>query len=176
MTGTYSGGTKVLHWAMAAMIISLLGVGMIMVDLPKGDFRASVFDIHKQLGVAVLLLALVRIVWRLRTGVPALPASVTPRMAKMAAIAHLALYGLMLAMPISGILLSQAAGRSVHLLGISLPTILDKNAALKEVFEGGHEIMAWGLALLLALHVGAALYHHRWLKDEVLVRMLPGRP
>jgi len=171
----YDTFSKCLHWAMAAMIIGLLLAGVVMIDLPKGSLRSDVYGIHKQVGVAVLLLAVLRLGWRLRVGVPALPATMPPLEQRLAQLGHLGLYGLMLVMPLSGILMSQSGDHPVQLLGLTLPSLVGKDKELNDLFEGAHEVLAFAWAALLAAHVGAALRHHFVLKDGVLARMLPGR-
>lgn len=171
----YPAAIKSLHWLMALLIIGLWVVGQLMGDLPKGDFRAQVYGWHKGLGVVVLALVLLRLTWRLGAGVPTLPATMHGPERLAAHAGHILLYLLMILLPVDGILLSQTGGRAVMLLGWPLPTLIGKNDGLHEMFEIGHAVMGWGLALLLLGHVGAALRHHYILGDAVLVRMLPGR-
>lgn len=172
---SYDPVTKTLHWLMAFLIIGLWCVGLVMDDMPKGDLRTQVFGIHKAFGVLVLLLAFVRLGWRLGKGAPDLPAAMPPLERLGAKLGHVALYALMIAMPIDGILLSQSGGRAVNVFGLVLPTVIEKNEALKKAFEEGHEIMAWILAVVVVVHVAAAIRHHVMLKDDVLKRMLPRR-
>lgn len=169
----YDPVAKGLHWLMALLVIGLWSVGLVMDDLPKGDVRSQVIGLHKAMGVVVLVLAMARLGWRLGHPAPELPATM-PALERLAAkLGHWALYGLMIALPVDGILLSQAGGRVVNVFGVVLPTVLDKNEALKEIFETAHEAMGWLLAVVIAVHVAAALRHHFMLKDDVLTRMLP---
>ncbi len=170
----YDSVTKTLHWLMALLIIGLWVVGQLMGDLPKGDFRAQVYGWHKGLGVALLVLVLLRLAWRFGAGVPPLPATMQGRERAAAHAGHILLYLLMVLLPIDGILLSQTGGRAVMLAGWPLPTLIGKDDGLHDMFEAGHAVMAWGLALLVVGHVGAALRHHYVLRDTVLTRMLPG--
>lgn len=171
----YDPVAKSLHWLMAVLIIGLWCVGLTMEELPKGDLRSRIIGLHKAFGVVVLALVLVRLAWRATHAVPALPAPL-PALEKLAArLGHGVLYALMIALPVDGILMSQSGGRDVDVFGFVLPRLVEKNEALKEFFGEGHELMAWILAAVLALHVAAALRHHLVLKDEVLRRMLPGR-
>lgn len=171
----YDPFSKTLHWLMAFLIIGLWCVGLAMDELPKGDLRTQVFGIHKAFGVLVLLLALVRLGWRLGKGTPDLPATMPPLERLGAKLGHVALYVLMIALPVDGVLLSQTGGRAVNVFGVVLPTVIEKNEGLKKAFEEGHEIMAWILAVVVVVHVAAAIRHHLLLKDDVLKRMLPGR-
>lgn len=166
---------KSLHWLMALMIIALWCVGLVLEDLPKGDFKGQMFAVHKGIGVIVLVLTVVRLAWRATHPAPALPNSMGGTEQLAAKAGHLALYGLMILIPVAGILMSQAGGRPVVVAGLTLPTLVGKDEGLHEVFEEAHAILAWILALVLAGHVGAALRHHFMLKDNVLRRMLPGR-
>jgi len=173
--GTYHAVAKTLHWAMAAVMIALWGVGHLMQELPKGALRGTVYDCHKQLGIAILVLAFVRLGWRLWKGAPALDTAMPALQRLGAHLVHLALYGLMFALPASGIVNSQSGGHPVKLLGLRLPVLVGKEPALHELAEDGHALLGWVLLLLVAGHVAAALYHHFKLKDDTLVRMLPSR-
>ncbi|HTH15021.1 MAG TPA: cytochrome b [Magnetospirillum sp.] len=171
----YDPVAKTLHWLMAALIIGLWCVGLSTEALPKGDLRSQVIGLHKAFGVVVLALVVIRLAWRATHLAPELPGSMPPMERLGAKLGHLALYGLMVALPLDGILMSQTAGRPVNVFGLTLPTILDKNEALKGVFGLGHEVLAWVLAVVLVVHVAAALRHHWVLKDEIMRRMLPTR-
>jgi cytochrome b561 len=99
-----------------------------------------------------------------------------PAIERLAAkLGHLALYGLMIAIPIDGILMSQYGGREINVFGFIMPIMVEKNDAMKAIFKEGHEVLGWGLALLLLAHVAAALRHRFILKDQIMARMLPGR-
>jgi len=174
-SGRYDPLAKSLHWLMALMIIALWSVGIIMEDLPKGDFRSQVFGIHKAVGTLILALVVLRLVWRTTRRMPAFPDTMTDIERLAAHAGHIALYALMILLPIDGILLSQTGGRAVDVFGWTVPTLIGKDKVLHELFEGAHSAMAWVLALILAGHVVAALRHHFILKDNVLTRMLPGR-
>lgn len=162
-----------LHWLMALLIVALWTVGNVMDDLPKGPFRAEVFAMHKGFGVLILFLVPLRLALRRTFGVPALPATMRARDRALAHLVHLGLYGLMTAMPLAGIFLSQAGDHPVVLPGFTLPTLIQPDHMLKELFEDAHGAMGVMLAVLVAAHAGAALFHHFRLRDEVLRRMLP---
>ena len=171
----YDPVAKSLHWLMAALIIGLWGVGLGMEELPKGDLRSQIIGLHKALGVVVLALVVVRLAWRATHSAPPLPATMPAWEQLGAKLGHLALYGLMIAIPAAGILMSQSAGRDVNVFGWIVPTLVEKSDDLKEVFGEAHETLAWLLAVVLVVHVAAALRHHFMLKDDVLSRMLPRR-
>src|SRR5688572_11899865 len=112
-----------LHWLTVLMIIGLAIVGLSMDDLPNGPQKIQVYALHKSVGLTVLVLTLLRLGWRLLAGAPALPPM--PRWQRMAAHAsHVALYGLLLAMPLSGWLFNSAAGFPLRWFGwVRIPAL-----------------------------------------------------
>ena len=171
----YDSVARVLHWVMAAAILALWVIGHMIDALPKGPVRSEVIGLHKAIGVVLLVMAVARLAWRLVRPQPSLPESMPAMERLMAAAGHVALYGLMVLIPLDGILLSQSAGRDVSVFGMMLPALIGKDDAMKEIFKGGHVALGWILALVLAGHVAAALRHRYILKDDIMSRMLPGR-
>lgn len=173
----YTSTAIALHWLMAIMIIANFTLGVIMVDIPGlTPDKLRYFAWHKSAGVTILLLATVRLLWRLKHPAPPLPDTM-PGWEKAAAKAsHLLLYVLIFAVPLSGYFYTLAAGVPVVYFGIiELPVLIAKNKELKEVLKTTH----FGLNLLLAttvgVHVLAALKHQFIDRDTVLRRMLPVR-
>jgi cytochrome b561 len=171
----YDPVARTLHWGMAAAIMALWVVGHMIDALPKGSMRSEVIGLHKGIGVVILVLAVGRLAWRVARPQPALPSHMPSMEQMLAKLGHIALYALMVAIPVDGILMSQSAGRDVVVFGLTLPVMVAKDEAMRDVFKAGHGLMGWALALILAGHVVAALRHHLILKDEILRRMLPGR-
>lgn len=171
----YDGVMIALHWLAALMIFGLWGVGHWMEGLPKDDFRIQVYTMHKGIGVIVLALVVLRIVWRALHPAPDLPAGMGPVERLAAKGGHLLLYVLMIAIPVSGVVMSQTKGFAVKVVGLTLPTFVGKNEALHEVAEALHAGMGWLLAVVLVAHVAAALRHQFMLKDGLLDRMRPVR-
>lgn len=178
----YDGVAVFLHWLTALAIIALLAMGLIMTDLPRGSaLQFSMFQLHKSVGISVLVLTLVRFGWRLAHRPPSLPEGM-PAWEKGAAHAgHLAIYLLMFGLPLTGWALVSASPLNIPtvLYGVLpwphlpiLSTLADKKP-VAEAFENAHSAAAWSLIALLVVHVGAALRHHILLKDDVLRRMLP---
>lgn len=160
-----------LHWAMAVMIVALLAGGFVMDELPKGDLKFAAFNLHKLVGVVVLALVAVRLAWR--AGHPPAPANDIRAWQQAAArIAHVALYGAMIVMPVSGLLFTNF-GRGIRILGLSLAPVGGANQALADLFKEVHEVAGITLAALIAAHVAAALWHHFGRHDRTLLRMLP---
>lgn len=159
------------HWVMALLIIGMLGVGLYMTDLPIGIQKLKLYGLHKAFGILVLILVILRIIWRLSNKTPLLT---MPKLEVIAArLAHLALYALMLAMPLSGWLMTSAAGLPPSFFGLfTLPSLVAPNDDLRELFGFAHEWLAYGLIALIVLHTLAALKHHFYNKDDILRRMI----
>lgn len=169
--------TQSLHWGMALLIIAAWVIAGIMEDMPRGPEKAQVVGLHKSLGVTVCVLLLARIFWRRVKPPLAMPAGTPAWMHSAATAGHLALYALMLAVPVSGVVMSQAADRPVLVWGLfALPTLIAPNPELKSAMEEVHEVLGNGILLLAAAHAVAALFHQHVLKDGVLTRMLPRMP
>ncbi len=129
---------------------------------------------HKSFGMTVLLLMIVRLFWRRRSPPPALPATMKPLQRHLARISHVAFYVILFAMPLSGWLMIQAKGSSASWFGLwTWPNLIAKSDAAFGVFSLTHVVLGRLLFFLALLHIAAALKHHFWDRDGVLVRMLP---
>ncbi len=170
----YTSAAKWLHWIMAALIITVWTAGVYLADLPKGPDKTQWIQWHKAIGSVVLPLLVARIAWRFTHQPPALPSSIPALQQIIAHAAHWALYGSMLAQPLSGWAMSSAFGYPVKMAGfITLPFLLDKDEALGKELVEVHEIIGWTLGILVAGHILMALKHHFFDQDTVLLRMAP---
>lgn len=168
-----------LHWLIAAIIIGLLICGFVMGEIDGGDpLKYTLYQLHKSFGICVLVLSLLRLVWRLTHRPPPLPTEIKRWEKAVAQLVHAGFYVLMIGMPLVGWL-----GVSTSPLGIPtvifglvtlphLPFLQDIPGVSDQLFDL-HAAMAWGLIGLLVLHVGAALKHHFILRDDVLLLMTP---
>lgn len=174
MTQRYTLTAMGLHWLMAVLIFAIFPLGIYMHDLPLSPAKLQLYSYHKWIGVTIFLLVLVRLLWRATHKPPALPFGM-PRWQEWASGAvHGLLYLLMLVMPVSGWLMSSAKGFKTVWFGIvPLPDLVAKDKALGELLGEVHEVLSFTLALLIVLHVAAALKHHFVERDDVLRRMLP---
>jgi cytochrome b561 len=174
VTNHYTSTAKALHWLMAILLFGLLALGFYMHDLPLSPEKLQLYSWHKWAGVSAFLLVLVRLAWRVTHIPPALPASM-PKLMQLAAHAgHLGLYGLMLAIPISGWLMSSAKGFQTVWFGVlPIPDLLEKNKELGNLLQTIHMSLNLLFVVTLAGHIGAALKHHFIDKDDILTRMLP---
>ena len=171
----YGAISRLNHWITAALFLGALGLGLFMTygGLPR-EAIAPLMQWHKFLGVLVLVYGLWRVVWRARQGFPA-PAARMPRwQERAAALVHAGLLTAILAMPVSGILMTLAGGRALAIWDVTLLPSAGKIEWLHTTAEAIHETAPPILLLLLALHIGAALKHHVIDRDTTLRRMITG--
>lgn len=170
----WGGVSQFLHWLIVLLIIGQGVVGLTMGDLTNGPSKIQVYALHKSFGLTVLALVVLRVLWRLYAGAPA-PVPGTPTwQARIASLTHWALYALLFAIPISGWVLNSAAGFPLQYFGLfNLPALAGRDHDLHELAENAHETLFWILVALALLHAAAAFYHHVFLRDATLARMLP---
>lgn len=171
----YGGVAQLFHWLIAALIFVMLGLGYYMEDLPLGTQKLELYGIHKSTGLTIALLAALRLLWRLFHPPPPLPATMQPWERKAAVAVHWLLYLMLFVQPLVGFLQSNAANFPVVLWGmVPLPPLIGPDEPVSETLIGVHTVGGNFLAVLVILHIAAALRHHFVLKDDVLRRMLPG--
>lgn len=165
----------ILHWIVALLIIALLASGWTMVDIPRNTpERAFFFNLHKSLGIVGAFFIAALIAWRVRHEVPTLPASM-PRWERGAAVLnHWLFYILMVLVTLAGYLTSSFSKYGPKLFGIPLPHWGWEDAALRGDFAAVHRVAGLVFAVLIVLHVAAALKHLLWDRDGVFQRMMPG--
>src|ERR1700687_1293466 len=164
---------RVLHWLMAVCILAMLFIGVGMVSTIKPIYLTLV-SIHKPLGIAILVLALIRLALRLRYGAPSLPADLPEPMKLAAEGSHYVLSALMIAMPLLGWgMLSAAAYPVVLFGGWHLPAILPQSDSLHALLWDAHFYLAFAFFALILLHLAAALFHALIRRDGVFEAMAP---
>lgn len=173
---SYSLTAIVLHWAIAALIIGQIVMGLTMALL---DDQALAFDLiqwHKSFGLLTLALVVLRLLWRLLHRPPALPAAMPKRERQAAYLSHVLLYILMFAVPLTGWLLASTSVLNIPTYAFNLVVIphlpVRASDAAEAFWTAAHHWLAFALAGLVALHGAAALRHHFILGDDVLTRML----
>jgi cytochrome b561 len=171
----YGHVAQLLHWAVVGLIITQFVLVQIIEDLPRTSLeRFETTTLHKSVGITVLLLAIVRLIWRVRSPPPLLPAAMKAWERAVAQVTHWGLYGLMFALPLSGWIWSNSHDFAVSYFGLfELPRLVQESKPLQDVFHEVHEILATLLFALAILHTLAALKHHFFDRDTVLRRMLP---
>jgi cytochrome b561 len=190
----YTKTAKILHWLIALGIFGMFALGWYMSELPKegpkqmaydlfdwgiytwtlseeASPRTFYFNLHKSIGITLLALIIVRIFWRITHKAPAMLASYKAWEKKLASGVHRLLYVLMLALPLSGLVMAVASKYGVKWFGLEFIGGLD-NTPLREVFKEAHEIIGVVILLIIILHILGALKHKFIDKDETLDRML----
>jgi cytochrome b561 len=171
----YDGIAILFHWLIAALIVINVGLAW---SLDNFDHHSPEHDriltIHKSIGATILLLAVLRLVWRWMHPAPLLPKTL-PRWQRIAArLDEALLYALLFVMPVSGLIDVAAFSQPVHYFFLfDIPALIPHNEPLGHAAFAVHKAGAVALYALLALHAAAALYHHYILKDGILRRMLP---
>jgi cytochrome b561 len=190
----YTKTAKVLHWLIAIGIFVMFGIGWFMADLPKDVPKQTTFDVfdlgiftwqaseeisprtlyfnlHKSIGVTIFALILVRILWRFTHKPPAILATYKTWERKLASGAHHLLYLLMVALPVSGVLMAINSKYGIKWFGMDFLGGTD-NKPMRDLFKETHEIIGIIILLVIILHIVGALKHKLIDKDETLNRML----
>jgi cytochrome b561 len=175
-TERYSLTAILLHWALGLALIGLFSMGLYMAELPVSPWRLKLFNWHKWAGMCVLVLSVWRLVWRITHRPPPLPEAIQQDMPGWQQHAHhltqYAMYVLFLVVPLVGWAYSSAAGFPVVVFGVlPLPDFVPADKTLAELIKPWHEITAVCLALLVILHVAAAL-KHQWLDKHALIQRM----
>lgn len=182
----YGSVAMTLHWLIAVFILINIALGIwfneVMGRYDAGRF--GVIQLHKSIGLTVLVLSVVRLAWRLVNPVPPLPVSMSRTTKVLAHATHYALYALMIAVPVLGWMLVSASRTGIPTMyfgEIPWPNLAfiadlprDQKIALGHSYSTGHIVAAFLLLALVLGHAAAAFYHHFKRRDRVLIRMLPG--
>jgi cytochrome b561/polyisoprenoid-binding protein YceI len=171
----YSTVSKFLHWSVAGLIVAQYGLAKLAENAEHNDKileQLALTANHKSIGITILLLAVIRLVYRLRSPSPSLPSSMPQWQVTASKLSHFLLYALLFALPISGWLMSSAKAYSVSWFNlIALPDLVAPSKTLAELLTLTHEYLGEALLVIAVLHILAALKHHLIDKDEVLNRM-----
>jgi cytochrome b561 len=163
-----------LHWLIVLLVLLQFCVGPYAADLPLGIERLKMLTFHKSLGITVFALVILRVLWRLYTPAPKLPEGMKPLERLLAHASHVALYGLLLTLPVLGWLTSNASNLTVRWFYLfNLPNLTAPDRDFAKLTKELHDAGAWCLLALVCLHVAAAFWHEFARHDGVLRRMLP---
>ena len=164
--------SRVLHWTMAAMVLTMLCIGVAMV-VSLADYHV-LLSIHRPLGAAILVLVVVRFMVRWLSPLPPFPPTMSRLERRAAAASEYTMYGLMFALPLVGWSMLSAARYPVMLFGsVHLPFILPHDALLYAILRRTHTVLAYLLFLTILAHFGAILFHTLIVRDGMLLRMVP---
>ncbi len=165
---------QIFHWVIAGLIVAQFVLARLALPLPLGVHKLALLARHKSVGMTILLLAVLRLLWRLRHPAPPLPAGMTRFESFAARATHLAFYTLLFAMPLTGWMMSSAKNYAVSWFGLfTWPDLIGKNETAFMFLRATHDTLSYVLFAIAVLHILAALKHHFWNRDDVLVRMLP---
>ncbi len=172
--GRYSLPAMLLHWLMAGLIFVAFPLGVVAHKLPFSPQKLQLISYHKWLGITILMLWGLRVLWRLTRQPPPLSVLMPAWQRWSAHGVHFLLYGFMLAVPLSGWLMSSAKGVPVVYFGIwSLPDLVHKNKELGDLLKAVHEGLNAGLLGLVVLHLLGVLKNLFINRNHILQRMLP---
>jgi cytochrome b561 len=189
----YTKTAVILHWLIALGIFGMFALGWFMADIPKEAPKQTLFDIfdlgifhwttaeevsprsfyfnlHKSFGVTILALIILRVLWRIGHKPPAILTSYKAWERKLATGAHHLLYLLMLALPVSGVIMAVYSKYGIKWFGMDFIKGLDNND-MREIFKEAHEIIGLIMVAILVLHILGALKHKFIDKDDTLKRM-----
>lgn len=170
----YTAVAQLLHWVIAALIVTQFTLAWSAEDLPLGMHKLALLARHKSFGMTVLMLALIRLAWRLWRAPPALPNRMTAIERMLAKTTHITFYVLLFVMPFTGWMMSSAKNYSVSWFGLfTWPNLIAQNEAAFIFLKATHSYLSDALFAIAILHIVGALKHHFWNKDDVLRRMLP---
>jgi cytochrome b561 len=172
--GVFDPTTRLMHWLTAGLMLSVFVLAF-SIDLATSRTSHTVFlQLHRSVGLTIWVVTLVRLAWRNFVEYPDWPGDMSQAMRVAATASEYALYALLLAQPILGILQTNAHGDHVNLFFIGqLPALIKKNQPLAQQLLTVHKAVGFSLLGLIALHVSAALFHHFWRRDDTLTSMLP---
>lgn len=174
--GQYSTVSKWFHWVTAVLMAVALSFGFVIKHVKDSD-KMAFYAIHESAGLTILFLAIARIAWRWFNPPPPLPDHVPAHMRTAAAVVHHALYALLIAQPIIGFVATNAwgfpmQGETAYLGLIDIPAVIDETQWLARILSTIHTVFGYLLVVLIAAHVGGAIYHHAIRRDGTLMRML----
>lgn len=170
-THNYPMSAKLLHWASAMIIISMLFLGVAMIQT-LATWQLTALALHQSFGILVLILVVLRLINRLRVRTPNLPHDLSKTQKLAAHGSHVLLYLAMLALPVLGWLMQNANGVDVKFFGVFiLPVLVDPSIELYGLLRELHGLVAWLLFALILLHIAGALYHGLIRQDSVLASM-----
>lgn len=174
---TFGWGTIILHWMIALLIVGLIVLGYVMTrpDIDP-ELQFSLYQWHKSFGMTALALAFIRLVWWLANIHPDPVASLSGLERRASSVTHAFLLALTIAVPLAGWAVASTSTLNIPTLlfnRVLIPHLpMEKSEAAETFWSNAHAWLAYGLAGLVVLHAGAALLHHFWRRDEVLLRML----
>ena len=179
MAGTdgvaYTGIARSLHWITAFAVLTMIPAGLAMGAVGRGALQNFLFDYHRSMGAVILLLAVLRIAYRLYRPPLPLPADIPMLQQMVAHVVHWALYGVLIANSLVGWYATSAYPAKINVFWLfELPPITSPNRQLAESLFEVHEYLGYAAAALVCLHIGGVIHHQFIRRDDILSRMIRG--
>ena len=175
-TERYGSLSIAMHWLMLLLIVAVYACIELREFYPKGsDPRNALKAWHFTLGLSVFFLVWLRLVLKVAQVTPNIVPKPVNWQVLLAKVVHLAMYAFMLGMPILGWLILSGEGKDIPFYGVNMPALIDKNKEFAKLVKEIHEIGGTLGYFLVGIHAAAALFHHYVIKDNTLLRILPGK-
>jgi len=174
---TYGSITKIIHWTIFFMMAGVLATGTVVIRLTeKNPLKEQIYMLHESFGVIILALVFLRVAWRLNNVKPSLP-NTAPWERVAEHTVHFLLYFILIVQPLSGWITATSSGYILQFFNLfPLPTPgISESKSIADLSSQIHLIVAWSIAAIVSIHIGAALKHHYIDKDNVLKRMMPSK-
>ncbi len=171
---SYGAGARSFHWLTVTLLLVIIPLGLVMGDLERGRLQDTLFITHESLGLTVLALTVARFLWRLAHPAPP-PSQDLRRIERQASgSVHALLYLVLIVMPITGYLFVTWRGIAISYFGLAdVPALVTPDKPLGKLAGAVHASLQWAIYALVLAHIGAALHHHFFRRNDVLARMLP---
>jgi cytochrome b561 len=176
MAESYNSVSKWFHWITVGLIAVALPMGFVIKYVKDSD-KMPFYAIHESAGLTILLVAVARIAWRLTHPPPPLPESIPEAMRRAAKVNHWLLYAALILQPTLGFIATNAQGfplrgETAYLGLIDLPKFMEANKAVADVVQSAHTVVGISIAVLLAIHIAAAIFHQAIRRDGTLLRIV----
>ena len=171
----YTVTARVLHWLMAALVLVMIPLGIVIANEWGGPVQEPLYNLHKSIGAVILPLVALRLIYRLTHPPLPLPADIPPIQQFAAHATHWTLYALLIVQPTIGWIATSAYPAPLPVFGLfELPPIWPEDRPFSERLFAVHRFLGITIAVVAAMHIGAALHHHFLRRDRVLMRMVTG--
>ncbi|MFM7422305.1 MAG: cytochrome b [Alphaproteobacteria bacterium] len=174
--GQYGAIAKLFHWVTLGLMLVALPLGFVIQHV-KDASKMGFYALHETAGLTILFVAIARLIWRRLSPPPSLPNDMPKMMRAASAAVHHSLYALLILQPILGFMATNAwgfpmRGATAYLGFIEFPKFMEAWESLAKILSLLHSIGGWLLVVLIALHIGGALFHHAIRRDGTLMRMI----